>query len=434
MSHAPHTVALRGVRGRCRRDRGPRSASRAHLFVGFTDGSCVPRGDDHDASLFAATLPLDGKKCGAGGWRLSAPGLGLASSQLAGNLALLGSDAPSGRAWGTWVMGAVGGGPPYTQLHTQMSFEAGAPAVDWTCRTPRTAIGVPTFDARVDAGAPLFFTNGSFAVFGGPGAAPPAVGGYAGDGSAQLLDVLERSSAGAFRRHRRDGGGAPRSAPAAASALQAEDIPLCAMRELGAFALPAPGVQQAVVFDKSLPKPCAATVTLSLAAGGVGRVVTVQRLSVATGKPTGAPTLLPCPLCADYLYQPITLSNNALLISTINYTTSVITSFSARLSGGSPPSLAVVPGSPAFILRESDVVALPAPGAGAPYPLGLAALQTTSPTDNWACHNRSTARTVRVGAVARPGARLGVAKTCSVPVCALGTDAGGCIIPQFGFA
>jgi hypothetical protein len=89
--------------------------------------------------------------------------------------------------------------------------------------------------------------------------------------------------------------------------------------------------------------------------------------------------------------------------------------------------------SDSFLSRESDAVALPATDIGAPFPLGLVALQTTLPTDNWACHNKSTLRTLREGSVARPGARLNIVKNCTLPLCALQSDAGGCIIPQFGF-
>ena len=401
------------------------------LFVGFENGACIPRGDDHTASLYAASSLLNGKSgCGTGAWKLSAPGLSLASSQLAGNLALLGSDLASGQAWGTWVMGSVGGGPPYTQLLSQMSFglAGGPPTVGFTCRTPMTAIGVPAFDTRVDASSPLFFTNGSFAVF-----SDPAISGGVStrnvDSSAQLLELLESTSAGAFIKQNRNDSKAPFAVP---HALRADDIPFCSVRTLGSFALPASGTQQAVIFDKTTQKPCAVTVTLTAAAGGIGRIVTVQRLSVATGAPVGAPTILSCVMCDAYLYQPVTLANNVLILSTINYTTSVITSFAGRLGGGN--SLTLVAGSQNFILRESDVVSLPSAGASAPYPAGFVALQTTTSTDSWACHNKSTERAVRVGSIARAGARLNLVRTCSLPLCPLETDAGGCIIPQFGFA
>lgn len=419
------------------------------LFVGFETGGCEPRGADHSAALYAASSPLGGKAGCAGAWKRSAPSLSLATSQLAGNVALLGTDTASGSAWGTWLMGAIGGGPPYTQMLTAVSFNAragGPPVIAWTCHPPSTAIGVPGFDRRVDSHYPLFFTNGSFVVLGNPAVAgtgewDATASASPGDADGmQSFEMLKGSSAGAFiaREEREEDGRAPQqtlhpSAPSATRALRAADIPDCAVKKLGAFALPGPGVQQAVVFDTTFLQPCAVTLTLELAAGS-GYVVTAQRVSVSTGNPINAPVRLVCAACDSYLYQPISVTHGTVFLSTINYTTNIITSFSGKLTGGGSGVLSPVSGSAAFVLRESDVIALPSTGITAPYPLGLAALQFTTPHDSWACHNASTLRNVRTGSVAAAGSKLKVQHTCTLPLCAQPSEStGGCLLPQFGF-
>lgn len=395
------------------------------LFVGFPKGHCEPRGSDHSASLYAASTSLSGKSgCGTGRWTLSPPVMKLASSQLAGNVALLGTDGDA-TFWGTWLMGSVGGGPPYTQLLTQISISpTGAPTIDWTCHPPRTVIGVPSFDGRISPpSGPLFFTNGSFALFDGSAAAGregwDAIPSTPDD---DVLALLERAPAGAFVRRHESSIAQQSASPTAAA------VPDCTVKTLGSFSLAAPGVQQAVVFDTSFPQPSALTVTLS----GDGRMVSVQRLNILNGAPMGAAYELECATCDNYLYQPISVSHGILTLSTINYTSSLITSFVGNIVSGE--ALSPIAGSTEFVQRESDVVAIPsAKGSGAPFPLGLAALQFTMPNDNWACHNSTTVRSVRLGSVAHSGAPVTTLRSCSLPLCAFPTANGGCIIPQFGF-
>ena len=467
----------------------PAPSAALSLFVGFASGSCWPPGADHaDAALYAGSFALGGKGgCGghAPAWRLSEPGaqFTLASSQLAGATNLLGTDPASGVAWGTWLLGQAGGGPPYRQMVTQITSAAAsgkAPAVGWTCRPPRGAFGVPFFDRRVARASPLYYSNGSFVVYGDPAAvdtddeedASWVIGGRwdRGSGSgggvgvaipplphlesgAALLAELERLAPGTFvSRERAENGGLRAvgdragSAAAAAAALAAagveaappprrprgaspEDAPNCTVKTLGAYALPAPGVQRALVFDATFSTPSAVTLTLERGA------VTVQRLSVLTGKPLSAPARISCALCGDYLYSPTLVANGVAVFGTINYTTSVITTFTGPLSG---KSFAPVAGSSTFVLRESDALALPTAAGGkgggaAPFPLGLAALQFSTPSSSWACSNKSATRTLSVGAVARAGAPVSARLECSVPLCAMPTDDGGCIVPIISF-
>jgi len=449
----------------------PSPTAALSLFVGFPTGSCEPRGGDHPgAALYAASFSLAGKGgCGgkAPSWALSAPGpqFTLASSQFAGITNMLGADAASGRAWGTWLLGQVGGGAPYRQMVTQMTGSLSVPSVDWTCHPPSGAYGVPFFDRRIARASPIYYSNGSFVVYGSPTAADTddeedaswvlggrwdrgeeaAAGGSGGGGDgAELPAELARLAPGTFFALDAGGSGSTGGASGAASASAArrsrrpaspggvaspEDAPNCTMKRLGAYALPAPGVQRALVFDSTYATPSAVTLTLA------GRTVTVQRLSVATGKPVSAPRTLACAKCDEYLYAPTAVANGVATFSTINYTTSVITTFAGALSGS---AFAPVAGSQAFVPRESVVLALPTRaggkgGANAPYPLGLAAMQFSSPSSSWACNNRSTARALHVGAVARAGAPLELLRACTVPLCALPTDDGGCVMPILGF-
>ena len=432
----------------------PRAA--LSLVVAFEHGSCEPRGGDHaDAALFAAVLPLGGGKGGSGcsagkpapSWRLSAPGLPLASSELAGVTNALGVDSASATAWGAWLSGQVGGGPPYRQFITSLSAPAGAaaPSVGWTCHPPVTACGVPAFDRRVARASPLFVTNGSFAVFGDPAADEEGdgwvLGGWergdasavdegVGDGEA-LLDLLERTApAGTLTRVAAAVAGAS-AGPPPRPRLPA--LPNCTMKRLGAFTPAAPGVQQAVAFDATFSSPSAVTLTLApTAGGGGGRAVTAQRLSVLSGAAIGKRAVLRCALCDEYMYSPVTVADGYVFLSTINYTTSVITAFSGQFRDGA--ALSPVANSAPFLPRESIAVALPAPhGAAAPFPLGVAGLQFTTSSDSWACHNKSTPAALRIGSVARAGAALVEQRSCAPPLCALPTDDGGCVVPMFGF-
>jgi hypothetical protein len=445
----------------------PTPTAALSLFVGFPTGSCEPRGGDHPgAALYAASFSLGGKG-GCGGktpkWTLSPPGpqFTLATSQLAGVTNTLGTDPSSGHSWGTWLLGQPGGGPPYRQMVTQMTGGA-APSVDWTCRPPRGAYGVPFFDKRVARASPIYYSNGSFVVYGDPAARDTdneedeswVLGGqwdreadegngegeddhsaWRGDG-AGLPAELARLARGTFIANDAERGAAGAGSSARAHAGRSrvgaspEDAPNCTLKKLGAYVLPAPGVERALIFDATYSSPSAVTLTLA------GRTVTVQRLSLVTGKPLSQPHAINCAKCDQYLYAPTVVSNGVVIFSTINYTTSVITTFSGALNGA---SFAPIAGSQAFVLRESTVLALPTPAGGkgggaTPYPLGLAALQFSSiNTTSWACNNASEMRPVRVGSVARAGAPMALLRTCSVPLCALPTDDGGCIVPMTGF-
>jgi len=401
----------------------PAPANLLQLFVGFTQGSCEPYGD-HPASLFAARAAYSGRKPA---WVLSKPfaGLSLGSLQLAGIVSALTVDAPSGRAWGMWLLGAPGGGPPYVQQLTVMAAGSGktAPSVVSTCTPPSTGYGAPYFDRRVSATAPFFYRNGTFFLLRDPAtsegtgasdAAPePALDGP------ELIDVL--SSAGQFlplpaRRARPRAGAAPSQLPAN-----------CTQKRLGV--VPNGPLRAGVFVDATYAVPSALLVVLPPAAAE-GAAVSIQRVAVLTGAVLST-SLAPCAGCSASFGGFSAAANGLVFFSTIDYTTSVSTVFFGPVAGNAP--LKPLQGSSALLPRDSVAQMLFSAGRAAPFPLRAAGLRTTTPTDHSACHNATVRGNVTVGSAAGPSAPFVEALLTSVPLCALPTADGGCIVPMIGF-
>lgn len=401
----------------------PAPANLLQLFVGFTQGSCEPYGD-HPASLFAARAAYSGQKPA---WVLSKPFGSLGSLQLAGFVSALTVDAPNKRAWGMWLLGAPGGGPPFVQQLTVMAAGSGktAPSVVSTCTPPSTGYGAPYFDRRVSATAPFFYRNGTFYLLRDPATITPEDAGSSDvapepalDGP-ELIDVL--SSAGQFlplsaRRARARAGAAPSLLPAN-----------CTQKRLGV--VPNGPLRAGVFVDVTYAVPSALLVVLPPAAAEAA-AVSIQRVAVLTGAVLST-SLAPCAGCSASFGGFSSAANGLVFFSTIDYATSVSTIFFGSVTGNAP--LKPLQGSSALLPRDSVAQMLFSAGRAAPFPLRAAGLRTTTPTDHSACHNATVRRNVTVGSAAGPSAHFVEALLTSVPLCALPTAHGGCIVPMIGF-
>lgn len=410
----------------------PTPSTLLHLFVGFARGSCEPYGD-HPAALYAARLAIPGAGHKPAAWALSKPlaGFSLGALQLAGIVSALTVDAASSTAYGMWLLGAPGGGPPYVQQMTVMSAGStkAAPVVVSTCTAPSTGYGAPYFDRRVSASAPFFYRNGTFFLLRDPGAvndgadagtADDVAPGPALDGP-ELLDVL--SSSGSFvplsTAHR----ARPRLGRTH-GALPAN----CTQKRLGVVANGP--LRAAVIADSTFSVPSALIVMLP--PSPVDEIiVSIQRVAVLTGEVLST-SAAPCASCSSVDFGGFSSAANGLVFfSTINYTTSISTIFFGPAAGNAP--LRELRGSAALLPRDSVAAMRFAGGKAAPFPLGAAGLRTTTLTDHAACHNATARGNLTVGGAASAGAAYVESRVASVPLCALPTADGGCIVPMVGF-